>query len=76
MPMYEYACSDCSHEFEALVRSDTVPTCPRCQSTRLTKLLSVFATPTGSASAVLPLPSCGSCVSPGAHSGCPLALGR
>lgn len=76
MPMYEYACSDCNHEFETLVRSDTVPQCPQCQSTRLTKLLSVFATSTDRAPAALPLPSCGSCASPGAHNGCPFTPGR
>ena len=44
MPMYEYACHDCGREFEALVRSDTVPECPGCHSKNLDKLLSVFAT--------------------------------
>ncbi|GAP35506.1 FmdB family zinc ribbon protein [Piscinibacter sakaiensis] len=43
MPIYEYACEDCHHGFEALVRHDTVPACPRCGSTRLNKQLSVFA---------------------------------
>ena len=43
MPMYEYACHDCGREFEALVRSDTVPECPGCHSKNLDKLLSVFA---------------------------------
>lgn len=75
MPIYEYACTACSHEFEMLVRSDTVPQCPRCQSTQLTKLLSVFATSADSASAVLPPSPCGSCATPGAHGGCPFAPG-
>ncbi len=44
MPIYEYACHDCGREFETLVRSDTVPACPQCQSTQLDKRLSVFAT--------------------------------
>jgi len=44
MPIYEYKCKQCSGEFEALVRSDTVAQCPKCQSTDLEKLLSVFAT--------------------------------
>ena len=35
MPIYEYACHDCGREFETLVRSDTVPACPRCHSTQL-----------------------------------------
>lgn len=28
MPIDEYACSDCGHEFEALVHSSTDPECP------------------------------------------------
>ena len=35
MPIYEYACSDCGHQFEALVRSTTTPQCPQCQSVAL-----------------------------------------
>ena len=52
MPMYEYACHDCGREFEALVRSDTVPECPGCHSKNLDKLLSVFATAAPVAEAV------------------------
>ena len=44
MPIYEYACSDCGHKFEALVRTGTVPECPDCHSKELERLLSVFAT--------------------------------
>jgi putative FmdB family regulatory protein len=44
MPIYEYKCKQCSGEFEALVRSDTVAQCPKCHSRDLEKLLSVFAT--------------------------------
>jgi putative FmdB family regulatory protein len=43
MPIYEYACRDCGHDFEALVRSSTVPECPHCHSTALDKQLSVVA---------------------------------
>jgi putative FmdB family regulatory protein len=34
MPLYDYRCRGCRHEFEALVRpSDAdVPTCPMCLS--------------------------------------------
>ena len=59
MPIYEYACTDCGHHFEALVRSDTVPECPQCHSTALDKQLSVFAT---SSSDTAPPPSpCAGC---------------
>jgi putative FmdB family regulatory protein len=32
VPIYEYSCSACSHEFEKLVRGDTTPppSCPSC----------------------------------------------
>ena len=40
MPLYEYACRKCHHEFEALVRSqDPAPACPKCQSADLEKLI-------------------------------------
>ena len=44
MPIFEYRCRGCSHEFEALVlphRPD--PECPECHSADLEKLLSGFA---------------------------------
>ena len=41
MPIYEYACKACSHEFEALVRGEKVPACPSCQSQDLERLLSL-----------------------------------
>jgi putative FmdB family regulatory protein len=73
MPIYEYACSDCGHAFEALVRSDTVPQCPQCQSTSLAKQLSVFAT-TASTSEPAPMMSgpCGACPNASGSGGCAL----
>ena len=43
MPIYEYVCRDCGHEFEWLVRGDEKPECPSCGRARLTKQLSVPA---------------------------------
>ena len=40
MPIYEYACRSCAHEFEALVLKTTVPVCPECESVDLERLLS------------------------------------
>jgi putative FmdB family regulatory protein len=41
MPLYEYRCLACRHEFEALVRAqDPAPACPSCKSGDLEKLLS------------------------------------
>lgn len=71
MPIYEYACHDCGHEFEALVRQDTLPACPSCRSTALEKQLSVFAT--GNA-APEPMPAmaggCGACGHPDGPGAC------
>lgn len=71
MPIYEYACSDCGHEFEALVRSSTVPECPSCHSKALEKQLSVFAT-TGTSTDAAPLPPspCSACPNSGGAGAC------
>jgi putative FmdB family regulatory protein len=67
MPIYEYECGGCGKEFEALVRSDTVPECPDCHSTELKKMLSVFATASsGPDPAADPCASCGHMGGPGA----------
>lgn len=73
MPIFEYTCQDCHNEFEALVRSDTVPECPVCHSVSLEKKLSVFAT---SAAGPEPMPMaagpCGSCGHPDGPGACRL----
>ena len=42
MPIYEYRCSACGHELEALQKITDAPltTCPACRADRLTKLVS------------------------------------
>ena len=37
MPIYEYTCPGCGHEFEFLLRGDETPSCPQCGKTELTK---------------------------------------
>lgn len=71
MPIFEYACRGCGHEFETLVRSGSVPECPGCHSTELEKKLSVFATasPDSAQPAVGP---CGTCGHPGGPGSCAL----
>lgn len=43
MPIYEYRCRACAHQFETLVRTGDVPSCPSCATTDLERLLSLFA---------------------------------
>jgi len=65
MPMYEYACKKCDHQFETLVRGNETVECPKCESTKLERLISVPGAPRTGASNSLPmscspdLPPCG-----------------
>ena len=40
MPLYEYECRGCHHQFEQLVRTGDTPHCPKCQGQALDRLLS------------------------------------
>ncbi|MFZ2124357.1 MAG: zinc ribbon domain-containing protein [Rhodoferax sp.] len=51
MPIYDYHCQTCGHPFEALVRSSTIPACPKCGSTTLDKRVSSIA-PAGKIEAI------------------------
>jgi putative FmdB family regulatory protein len=47
MPIFEYRCRGCGHEFERLVLPTTpAPACPECKSADLEKLLSTAAVST------------------------------
>lgn len=43
MPIYEYACDKCGHEFEVEQRitDDPIKTCPACRSRKVKKLISM-----------------------------------
>lgn len=44
MPLFDFRCRACGHEFEVLVRHDTPPAeCPQCHAGDPERLLSVFA---------------------------------
>ena len=43
MPIYEYACRKCTHQFEALILKGAVPECPECKGQDLERLLSLPA---------------------------------
>jgi putative FmdB family regulatory protein len=42
MPVYEYACEKCKHEFEAEQRisDDPIRTCPKCRARKVKRLIS------------------------------------
>jgi putative FmdB family regulatory protein len=66
MPIHEYACRSCHHEFETLVRAAETPSCESCGSTELDKKLSVFATQGGAPEAPMGCGTCGDPRGPGA----------
>ena len=73
MPIFEYICKECGHQFEALVYGKEKASCPKCQSKKLTPQLSVFAVSAkgsnvSSAPAAGPCGSCGDPRGPGACS--------
>jgi putative FmdB family regulatory protein len=65
MPLYDYACRRCNHEFESLVGSADEPVdCPECNSRRTERLMSVPAKPRSDSSSLATtcnpqLPPCG-----------------
>jgi putative FmdB family regulatory protein len=48
MPLYDFVCRNCHHEFEALVRPQDAapPACPTCGGRDLERQLSTFAVDT------------------------------
>ena len=71
MPIYEYACTACGHEFETLVYGSERPACPECASEELAKRFSTFATH-GDARASAPMMpgACGTCGDPRGPGAC------
>ncbi|MGY8777839.1 MAG: FmdB family zinc ribbon protein [Longimicrobiales bacterium] len=41
IPIYEYSCQGCGHQFEALIRGSEKPACPDCESTELEREFSL-----------------------------------
>jgi putative FmdB family regulatory protein len=71
MPIFEYACQECNHQFEALVYGSQQAKCPKCQSKKLAQQLSVFAMSSkGSTSASSEVGACGSCGDPRGPGAC------
>jgi putative FmdB family regulatory protein len=72
MPLFEYVCRDCRHEFETLVTAGRQPVCPVCDSRTLEKQLSVFAVSSRSNQAAEVAGPCGSCGDPRGPGACSL----
>jgi putative FmdB family regulatory protein len=73
MPIYEYACRRCNHQFETLVRGHEDPMCPHCQGTDLERALSTFAVGGPAVRQSAPAPSpCGRCGDPRGPGACSL----
>lgn len=77
MPIFEYFCKHCSHQFEKIVSSaDAVTKCPECSSRKIEKQLSTFAVNAKSNAAgpsrELPMSPCGSCGDPRGPGACSL----
>ena len=74
MPLYEYSCKACEHQFETLVRNGEAPECPACHGKTLERRFSVFAAHTGTA-ATTPRAAgpCGSCGDPRGPGACSLS---
>ena len=72
MPIFEYVCQKCHHQFEALVYGKQKAECPKCHASKLDPQLSVFAVSAkGSSSAgAMPSAGCGSCGDPRGPGAC------
>jgi|SRR5580693_731881 putative FmdB family regulatory protein len=73
MPIFEYICQECQHEFETLVFGRDKAKCPKCESQKLSPQLSVFAVSAKStAGPASPTGACGSCGDPRGPGACSL----
>jgi len=74
MPIFEYICQECHHQFEALVFGKQRAKCPKCDATKLDPQLSVFAVSAkgSSSGAVSSGGACGSCGDPRGAGACSL----
>jgi putative FmdB family regulatory protein len=67
MPIYEYICLNCKHQFEAIrpmAQADAPQTCQKCGAEDIKRKISLFfAESGGKAVSGMTEPSCGSCSS-------------
>jgi putative FmdB family regulatory protein len=72
MPIFEYVCEECHHQFEALVYGKEKAECPKCHTTKLRQQLSVFAVSAKGASSSTSAGPCGTCGDPRGPGACSL----
>jgi putative FmdB family regulatory protein len=71
MPIFEYVCKECQHQFEALIYGKEKAACPKCQSKKLKPQLSVFAVSAkGNSASPTTAGPCGSCGDPRGPGAC------
>jgi len=73
MPIFEYICQKCNHQFEALIYGNQKAECPKCHASKLAPQLSVFAVSaksSSSPSSPRPAGPCGSCGDPRGPGSC------
>lgn len=62
MPIYEYVCSKCQHDFEELIfNTSEKVACPECGSAKVERAMSVFASVSGDSFRPSSGSSCGGC---------------
>ena len=62
MPIYEYHCNRCGHEFEKLVfNSSEAIVCSQCKSKKVDRMMSAFAFSSGGKFKSTAASSCGGC---------------
>ena len=73
MPIFEYICKECDHQFEALVYGQQKAECPKCHGSKLAPQLSVFAVSAKGGSTAAPSTGAfGSCGDPRGPGSCSL----
>lgn len=70
MPIFEYVCLHCDHEFEALVYGEQKAECPKCHGKKLAPQLSTFSVAGKGTSATPRAGACGSCGDPDGPGAC------
>ena len=70
MPLFDYACRDCGHRFEALVQGRSKPACPECAGRKLEKQLAAFAVSSGRPDPAPAPGGCGTCGDPRGPGSC------